>query len=474
LTSLLTPETAWEQLRHEVPRLFEKATFNYRGPLQPGQTIQAEVLREEIEVTVDFEIESHGHIYFENSRIANMTPREDIHAQFARLDPRIPPYACYKAVDDRPHYTETTINFRLQKGVDVEDTAANGNGAAGGDNRHGFILPPIIYPPPPIDVSKGKISCGMTRIPGPDVDSSDSCPTDSSADPPNEDTDKLVQIAQAIYRQEPVTVCLKGHFKGSQNVETVVHFQRDHTSGTPNSLQELFQEAFQEIAASSTMYASSGIPGSLLWTVTPFTHDSLDISVYKIGKGDIVTYSPKGMQGLPISQCPAVYTLELAGKWFISFGAEEQALDATHMQYLVNITAPWDGKAYGNPWRIFLAAQPWRFSETGEILLSASPEYPQERDPYSFNPRIPRNAAQPRTFIGATRPKEIGRILKFGRDSNWPLYISVASTLDATNSISITYQASWDECDASTEWFWNSFVNISAQDNLMDLPVTAR
>jgi hypothetical protein len=98
-----------------------------------------------------------------------MTPRPDLHAHFARLDARIPPHARYVDVDDRPHHTETTIYFRLQKGIDIEDTAANGTGASGGDNGHGFILPPVIYGKPPIDISKGKIFGAMTGILAPQI-----------------------------------------------------------------------------------------------------------------------------------------------------------------------------------------------------------------------------------------------------------------------------------------------------------------
>jgi hypothetical protein len=131
LTTAFTPEEAWQQLRHDVPHLFEHPTFNYSGFLKPNRAITAEVLREEIEVTVRFEIKDHGHISFENSRISNMTHGPDIHAHFTRLDPRIPPYAQYADVDHTPHYPETTINFYLQKGIEISDSAANGPGALG-------------------------------------------------------------------------------------------------------------------------------------------------------------------------------------------------------------------------------------------------------------------------------------------------------------------------------------------------------
>jgi hypothetical protein len=149
------------------------------------------------------------------------------------------------------------------------------------------------------------------------------------------------------------------------------------------------------------------MPGSLLWTIQLFTQESLNISVIKTGRGLRVTFAPKDLIGLETAKFPAAYSLKLAGNWHIAFGAESQAPDALLMQYLVNITAPWLGKEYGIPWQIFLNAQPWRTSETGEIGLAAAPTHPQDVDPHSLNPQIPMNAAQPRTFSAATRPKEI-------------------------------------------------------------------
>jgi hypothetical protein len=77
-------------------------------------------------------------------------------------------------------------------------------------------------------------------------------------------------------------------------------------------------------------------------------------------------------------------------------------------------------------------------------------------------------------FIEAIRVKEIQRLLKFGRDSNWPLAITVSSTIDGSNSISVTYSASWDDCNASAEWFCTQFEAIANQDGLIGLPVMSR
>jgi hypothetical protein len=95
----------------------------------------------------------------------------------------------------------------------------------------------------------------------------------------------------------------------------------------------------------------------------------------------------------------------------------------------------------------------WRDSETGEISVMATQTYPEGIDPSSANADIPRNAVQSPCFTTTTRRKEMERILKFGRDSNWPLSISVASSLDGSNSATVTYPATWDDCDSSNEWF---------------------
>jgi hypothetical protein len=190
-----------------------------------------------------------------------MALRKDIHAFFANMDPRILPYAYYQSEDDqRPLFPATAIVYRLAKGLDVDDSADNGPGRLGGDNGNGVKLPPVAYGVslPLIDLSVGKLQ-GASPAP---VDSDeDSCPTDSSGDQPGSDAHKLTQIAQAIHKQEPVTFCLKGHFRGDKNEEAVYHFQRDHVGRPPATLQELFHSAFDEIKVLAVTFLSSGIQG---------------------------------------------------------------------------------------------------------------------------------------------------------------------------------------------------------------------
>jgi hypothetical protein len=97
MTPLISVEEARQRLHNDVPRLFEKGTFNYVGTLRPGQTIQVEVQREDIEATVRFEIEDHATISFPHETFSNMSPRSELHAHFAREDSRIPPMPAMRA-----------------------------------------------------------------------------------------------------------------------------------------------------------------------------------------------------------------------------------------------------------------------------------------------------------------------------------------------------------------------------------------
>jgi hypothetical protein len=42
------------------------------------------------------------------------------------------------------------------------------------------------------------------------------------------------------------------------------------------------------------------------------------------------------------------------------------------------------------------------------------------------------------------------------------------------NSVSVTYEASWENCTGEVDWFWEQFVNLTIQDGLVSLPVAAR
>jgi hypothetical protein len=101
-------------------------------------------------------------------------------------------------------------------------------------------------------------------------------------------------------------------------------------------------------------------------------------------------------------------------------------------------------------------------------------EYRAYKDQVEPNSQIPWNAVLPRTFIEASRPKEIRRPLKFGRGSDWLSKITVASALDDINSISVTRDLEWEGCTGDVDWFWDKFVQLSAAHGLKSALVAYR
>jgi hypothetical protein len=84
-----------------------------------------------------------------------------------------------------------------------------------------------VSPKAPINItspSDPKVQGSLKGTPGTvSTSSEDSCPIDGEQDEPGEDH-RLIQIAQALYRQEKVTVVIKGHFQGYQDTESIVAF----------------------------------------------------------------------------------------------------------------------------------------------------------------------------------------------------------------------------------------------------------
>jgi hypothetical protein len=95
-------------------------------------------------------------------------------------------------------------------------------------------------------------------------------------------------------------------------------------------------------------------------------------------------------------------------------------------------------------------------------------------DPEAFNCRVPFNAAQSRDFSEITDKQEISRIFKFGRDNGWNMILSCVSSLDGTNSVTVTYETPLTGCEDSVPWYLAKFKTLMDQDGLIGLPVAAR
>jgi hypothetical protein len=327
----LSIQDAWARLHHRVPRLYEHATFNYAGLVQPNLTVTAEVLREEVTLTFCFEVKDNGWIeHPNNTNISNMLTRQQIHEQFSQIDPRIPRLAEYIEEDTRPYHTGVPVCFYLKAHSQVTDRSDEGPGRLGGDNGTGIKLPAIRYGVKPIntaDPSNPKVPGSLKTMPGSEDSDQVSEQTDS-ADHETGETHLLQKIASALRNDEPVMVVIVGHFEGYQEIQAQCEFRLMYKGPPPPSLKDFFNHNWLRIREAATKYGSSNVPVSLLWTIQPFTDESLNISVYRFGMGPKVRYQLKAQKGLEMEKWPTVYTCDLDDGLSIAFPAVPRLPDA--------------------------------------------------------------------------------------------------------------------------------------------------
>jgi hypothetical protein len=58
---------------------------------------------------------------------------------------------------------------------------------------------------------------------------------------------KLIQIAQAIHKNQPVTITIQGKFQGNQDREWEVQSQRGYAGLPPTDVMSIFEAALFEI-----------------------------------------------------------------------------------------------------------------------------------------------------------------------------------------------------------------------------------
>jgi hypothetical protein len=96
----------WELLHHQIPRLFQHATFDYTGGFWPGIRIRAEIKRELVDVHLRFGVMHKGYIEY-RLPVPNMGNREDIHTHVFTRDLRLLPTNAIKN-RKRAHTNRTT------------------------------------------------------------------------------------------------------------------------------------------------------------------------------------------------------------------------------------------------------------------------------------------------------------------------------------------------------------------------------
>jgi hypothetical protein len=301
----MTIQHAWQLLHNQVSRLYQYATFNYAGFLQPNLVVTAEVIREPVTLSFTFEVKDNGWItHGNNTGVSNMLTRQEIHAQISGIDPRIPPLAEYIEEDTRPYQNGDLISFKLKKFIQVTDWSDNAPGRCGGNNGLGIILPEIIYAAKPIDTTdpsdpkvQGSKRTSLGDQSALDQESeSDSFPTDSEEDTGGYEH-RIRRIAQAVHNHEPIMVIFVGQFEGYQGIIAQCEFRLDYSGPAPDTMQNFFEFNWGRIRDIAGLYGADTVPGSLTWTRNKITEENLDVSSYRFGKGLKVRFQPKDLGG---------------------------------------------------------------------------------------------------------------------------------------------------------------------------------
>jgi hypothetical protein len=229
MTPMYTATEAWQLLHNQIPRLYEEASLDYVGKLKPGCNITASIVRADVPLHIRFEIYGKSSITYELA-IQNMATWQAIHAHFSGYDLRIPPYSCHIEEETRPYYPETMITFRLKKGEEPPDTRNQPGGVSGGFSREGYLLPPIVTPPPEIDTKgESKVNGAKHGTPGTGESLSNSS-SDSGEDDENEETHKLHQLSQAAVKVLQLTVEIKAEYDWGLRKFEALYGSGDHSN----------------------------------------------------------------------------------------------------------------------------------------------------------------------------------------------------------------------------------------------------
>jgi hypothetical protein len=230
LSPLLTVQAAWTTLRHSFTNLVEEPIFDYRGFLQPGRTIHVEIPRENVQVSVSFEVVRGGSITFINEVFLNVVTWHEIWEHYSSFDRRICPWECYIEEEKRPYLPDTQLCFRLKDANNVPDTTHEFGGVAGGQAPRGEARPPIVFPKPPVNTTSATDPKVAGSEPGPigtsptgSDSSSDSWEEEDIADADLSedlraqriaiaDEHKLRKLRQAVVKGLGITIEIQGAY----------------------------------------------------------------------------------------------------------------------------------------------------------------------------------------------------------------------------------------------------------------------
>jgi hypothetical protein len=173
---------------------------------------------------------------------------------------------------------------------------------------------------------------------------------------------------------------------------------------------------------------------------------------------------------------PEQVRAELPLDWSVSCGTSANPVDQELTNRMVSITT---SAQDGRFWQIHLLKPPLRSGELGTPAARVCKAIGQWDD-FRCIQTAPMCAKEMPTFVEATRVKETRALLRFGRDSNWPLKVTFAALVSPKTSLAITYDINWDglqnsEEDAiSSDWCWGKFMEKVSQENLTASPAFLR
>jgi hypothetical protein len=134
---------AWKLLRHDNPGVYQEAIFNYRGLLAPGITIQAQIIRRNVEVTVMFEVLEKRPIRYEHMTLPNMWSMEDVQTEFLAHDTGLLPFECYQEKESGPYQEHTLIEFIRKESLEAPDTLGSDGGVDGRIGHNSLVWAPV-------------------------------------------------------------------------------------------------------------------------------------------------------------------------------------------------------------------------------------------------------------------------------------------------------------------------------------------
>jgi hypothetical protein len=174
-----------------------------------------------------------------------------------------------------------------------------------------------------------------------------------------------------------------------------------------------------------------------------------------------------------MSEFSEVFVTDLPYGLSIAFPAVPNLTDSDLMRLFQFLTAIPEGAQLTKPWQLFLEQKPWRKSDSGEVTVVSSLQF-SGMDAQAINPRVPFNSAKFPDETEISSSSDISRALKFARDSHWKFFVSVASTFDQTNAITVSYETSLEGCDDTKDWYWQRFLEELQKDGMLGLPIASR